>query len=102
MMETASTFRKRKGLAFSGFRNASPRSGESGKYTLSRNWEPPCGWNCPSQRGAPRGVTWTASGTIRKRIGAPAPMKQIRILLADDHTVMRRGLRRLLEGQPKC
>jgi DNA-binding NarL/FixJ family response regulator len=28
------------------------------------------------------------------------PMKQIRILLADDHTVMRRGLRLLLESQP--
>lgn len=27
-------------------------------------------------------------------------MKQIRILLADDHTVMRRGLRLLLESQP--
>ena len=27
-------------------------------------------------------------------------MKPIRILLADDHTVMRRGLRLLLEGQP--
>lgn len=27
-------------------------------------------------------------------------MKQIRILLADDHNVMRRGLRLLLEGQP--
>ncbi|SPE40410.1 Two component transcriptional regulator, LuxR family [Candidatus Sulfotelmatobacter sp. SbA7] len=28
-------------------------------------------------------------------------MKQIRILLADDHTVMRRGLRLLLESQPE-
>jgi len=28
-----------------------------------------------------------------------APVKQIRILLADDHTVMRRGLRLLLESQ---
>ncbi len=28
-------------------------------------------------------------------------MKQIRILLADDHNVMRRGLRLLLEGQPE-
>lgn len=28
-------------------------------------------------------------------------MKPIRILLADDHTVMRRGLRLLLEGQPE-
>ena len=27
-------------------------------------------------------------------------MKQIRILLADDHKVMRRGLRLLLESQP--
>ena len=30
----------------------------------------------------------------------PARVKQIRILLADDHTVMRRGLRLLLESQP--
>jgi len=29
------------------------------------------------------------------------PEKQIRILLADDHNVMRRGLRLLLEGQPE-
>jgi DNA-binding NarL/FixJ family response regulator len=29
------------------------------------------------------------------------PPKQIRILLADDHTVMRRGLRLLLESQPE-
>jgi two-component system response regulator NreC len=29
------------------------------------------------------------------------PMKQIRILLADDHTVMRRGLRFLLESHPE-
>ena len=28
-------------------------------------------------------------------------MKQIRILLADDHTVMRRGLRLLLESHPQ-
>ena len=28
-------------------------------------------------------------------------MKQIRILLADDHTVMRRGLRLLLESRPE-
>ena len=28
-------------------------------------------------------------------------MRQIRILLADDHTVMRRGLRLLLESQPE-
>ena len=28
-------------------------------------------------------------------------MKQIRILLADDHNVMRRGLRLLLESQPE-
>ena len=28
-------------------------------------------------------------------------MKQIRILLADDHTVMRRGLRLLIESQPE-
>ena len=28
-------------------------------------------------------------------------MKQIRILLADDHTVMRRGLRLLLESHPE-
>ena len=28
-------------------------------------------------------------------------MKPIRILLADDHTVMRRGLRLLLESQPE-
>jgi DNA-binding NarL/FixJ family response regulator len=31
---------------------------------------------------------------------APAREKKIRILLADDHTVMRRGLRLLLESQP--
>lgn len=30
-----------------------------------------------------------------------ARVKQIRILLADDHNVMRRGLRLLLEGQPE-
>ena len=30
-----------------------------------------------------------------------ASMKQIRILLADDHTVMRRGLRLLLESRPE-
>ncbi len=29
------------------------------------------------------------------------PVKQIRILLADDHTVMRRGLRLLLESHPE-
>ena len=29
------------------------------------------------------------------------PVKQIRILLADDHTVMRRGLRLLIESQPE-
>ena len=28
-------------------------------------------------------------------------MKQIRILLADDHNVVRRGLRLLLESQPE-
>jgi DNA-binding NarL/FixJ family response regulator len=32
--------------------------------------------------------------------GGPTPVKLIRILLADDHTVMRRGLRLLLESQP--
>jgi DNA-binding NarL/FixJ family response regulator len=32
---------------------------------------------------------------------APARDKKIRILLADDHTVVRRGLRLLLEGQPE-
>ena len=32
--------------------------------------------------------------------GAARPVKPIRILLADDHTVMRRGLRLLLESQP--
>jgi two-component system, NarL family, response regulator NreC len=32
---------------------------------------------------------------------ATARDKQIRILLADDHTVVRRGLRLLLEGQPE-
>ncbi|HEY4361122.1 MAG TPA: response regulator transcription factor [Bryobacteraceae bacterium] len=31
----------------------------------------------------------------------PLNMNPIRILLADDHTVMRRGLRLLLEGQPE-
>ena len=31
----------------------------------------------------------------------PAHVKPIRILLADDHTVMRRGLRLLLENQPE-
>src|SRR4051812_30354283 len=31
----------------------------------------------------------------------PGAMSQIRILLADDHTVMRRGLRLLLEQQPE-
>src|SRR5579863_9890291 len=41
-------------------------------------------WNCPSSR----------------RNGAPKLVKAIRILLADDHTVMRRGLRLLLESQP--
>lgn len=30
----------------------------------------------------------------------PSPVKPIRILLADDHTVMRKGLRLLLESQP--
>jgi two-component system response regulator NreC len=33
-------------------------------------------------------------------IASQAPVKPIRILLADDHTVMRRGLRLLLESQP--
>lgn len=31
----------------------------------------------------------------------PKPVEPIRILLADDHTVMRRGLRLLLESQPE-
>jgi two-component system, NarL family, response regulator NreC len=34
------------------------------------------------------------------KAGATSDVKPIRILLADDHTVMRRGLRLLLENQP--
>src|SRR3984957_2589711 len=96
-MDTASTFRRQKGWACSEFRNGSPGSEESARFTLSRNWEPSCGWNCPSLRTAPR----AAPRATRKRTGAPAPMRQIRILLADDHTVMRRGLRLLLESHPQ-
>src|ERR1700733_676346 len=87
-MDGASTFEKRKGWDCSGFRNALCGWEGSAMFTLSRDAERSCGWNYLSPRAT------------RKKTGAPALMKQIRILLADDHTVMRRGLRLLLESHP--
>src|ERR1700689_2799221 len=85
MMGRALTFRRRKEWGCSGFRSVLPALEESTKFTRSRNAEQYCPWNCPSL----------------KRTQAHTPMKQIRILLADDHTVMRRGLRLLLESHPQ-
>src|SRR5580658_3874724 len=79
------TFRKRKGWGYSGYRSGLPAWEENTKFTRSRNAEQYCRWNCPSL----------------KRTKTNTPMKQIRILLADDHTVMRRGLRLLLESHPQ-
>jgi two-component system, NarL family, response regulator NreC len=56
---------------------------EAGLYSQS---------NCPSD---------PAAFKEKASLEATARDKQIRILLADDHTVVRRGLRLLLEGQPE-
>src|SRR5271170_2053025 len=85
MMGRALTFRRRKELACSGYRSALPAWQGNIRFTRSRNAERYYPWNCPSL----------------KRTRARTPMKQIRILLADDHTVMRRGLRLLLESHPE-
>src|SRR5580698_7429749 len=67
------------------FRNALPGSEEHAMFTLSQELGPYYRCHCPLQ--------WNC--------GAGALVKQIRILLADDHTVMRRGLRLLLESRPE-
>src|ERR1700677_3779753 len=79
------TFRKPKVWGCSGYRSVSPALEETTKFTRSRNAEQYWPWNYPSLK------------TTKPHM----PMKQIRILLADDHTVMRRGLRLLLESHPQ-
>src|SRR5579863_10605663 len=85
MTGRALTYRKRKAWDCSEYRSALPDWEENTTFTRSRNAERYFPWNCPSL----------------KRTQAHTPMKQIRILLADDHTVMRRGLRLLLESHPQ-
>src|ERR1700722_5537209 len=67
------------------FRSVLPDSEEHTMFTLSQELGPYYRCHCPLQ--------WNC--------GARTYVKQIRILLADDHTVMRRGLRLLLESRPE-
>src|SRR5579859_3309283 len=89
MMVGGSTFEKRKDWGCWGFKSALPDWEEHAKFTLSQDVGRYYRWNCHSPR------------THQKKAGARMPAKQIRILLADDHTVMRRGLRLLLESHPE-
>src|SRR5271170_4863526 len=75
------------------FRSALRISAEHARFARSPDTERTCPWNCPS--------AWATRATMSRRAGAHASVKQIRILLADDHTVMRRGLRLLLESRPE-
>src|SRR5208337_2076311 len=85
MMGGASTSVKPRAWDCSAFRSALPASEEPAKFTPGQETEPRSRWSCRS----------------RNRLRALTSMKQIRILLADDHTVMRRGLRLLLESYPE-
>ena len=60
------------------------------------------GGGCNMQSAREAEPSWPLNSRSRPRpqIGAHNRVKQIRILLADDHNVMRRGLRLLLERQP--
>src|SRR5580692_10911746 len=69
----------------SAFRNALHGWEGHARFTRSLEAAPPSRRSCPSLL----------------RTGARKSVKQIRILLADDHTVMRRGLRLLLESRPE-
>src|SRR5262249_51273511 len=68
-------------------RNASLRSAEPVRCIRRRGVEPSLPWNFLFTRKIP----------AQER----TCVKPIRILLADDHNVMRRGLRLLLESQPE-
>src|SRR3984885_3524218 len=80
----------RKDWDCSGCRSASRGWEEHARFTLSLATAPPCRWSCHLPHRIRAG-----------RTGARPSVKQIRILLADDHTVMRRGLRLLLESRPE-
>src|SRR5579862_5667727 len=71
------------------FRSASRGWEERARFSPSRAAASPCRWNCRSTLRIPA------------RTETRACVKPIRILLADDHTVMRRGLRLLLESRPE-
>src|SRR5262245_13158095 len=45
-------------------------------------------------------MTTTGTSTPDSRLPTPDPRARIRLLLADDHAVLRSGLRVLLGGQP--
>src|ERR1700733_14862378 len=79
----------------SAFRSALPGWVEHAMFTPSQELALHYRWSCLSPKTPPTSKrTWG-------RTGARAFVKQIRILLADDHTVMRRGLRLLLENCPE-
>src|SRR5437773_1880699 len=56
---------------------------------------PPCAWKFPSTR---RTRTPVRRSLVYR--DGEAPMAKITVLLADDHTLVRQGLRVLLEAQP--
>src|SRR5215472_14782922 len=86
-MAKASISRKTKGWAYSGSRNASPVWAVLVRYIQCPAEGPCLASNCPTNTA--------------RAMETPTNEKKIRILLADDHTVVRRGLRLLLEGQPE-